>query len=323
MPRPLWSGSLSFGLVNVPVQLVSAVRDVDVHFHQVRADTGERVEIRRVASTDGAEVDWEDVAKGWETEDGEMVVLTDEDFDSAAPDATQTVDVERFVGLDEIDPVLFDHPYWLLPAGTGEGAPRAYRLLRDVLERTERVAIGRIVMRAKEQLVAVRELGGLLSLTTMRFADEVRDPAEVDAIPTGDDDEPSKREVDDAVALIEELTDDFRPSRYDDCHRVRLLRLIEEKRAGKEIETPEPEPDPTPQTGAEDLLEALATSLAEARGGRSGAKGGPARKNAAAGKASGADGGSAKKAGSSSKAKAGSAEKAASPKAKSGSRAKA
>ena len=272
MARSLWTGSLSFGLVNVPVQLVSAVRDQDVHFHMVHRETGERVRTRRVASTDGKDVDWEDIAKGWETDDGQMIVLTDEDFESAQPEKTRTVDIEQFVDLREIDPVYFDHPYWLLPAGDGDGPIRAYRLLVDVMGDAGQVAIGRIVLRAKEYLVALREQDGLLSLTTMRFADELRTPDDVDAIPQGAKGRPKKREVDDAVALIGELTDEFRPSRYDDCHRVRLLRLIEQKRKDGAVEIPETEPEPAPQKAPKDLMAALEESLAKARGGAPKAK---------------------------------------------------
>jgi DNA end-binding protein Ku len=281
MARSMWTGSLSFGLVNVPVQLVSAVRDQDVHFHQVRAENGERVETKRVSSTDGKEVAWEDIAKGWETDDGEMVVLTDDDLDAAEPDRTRTVDIDLFVDLQDIDPIYFDHPYWLLPAGEGEGAVRAYRLLVDVMGNAGQVAIGRIVMRAKEYLVALREQDGLLSLTTMHFADEIRKPRDTGAIPVGTDSKPSKREVDDAVALIEELTDDFKPARYDDCHRVRLLRLIDEKRKNGEVEIPETEPEPVAQKAPADLIAALEESLAKARGGKS-KQAAPAKKKTAA-----------------------------------------
>lgn len=278
MARSMWTGSLSFGLVNVPVQLVSAVRDQDVHFHQVHRETGERVRTKRVASTDGKEVEWEDIAKGWETDDGRMIVLTDEDFESAQPEKTRTIDIDLFVDLRDIDPVYFDHPYWLLPAGDGDGPIRAYRLLVDVMGDAGQVAIGRIVMRAKEYLVALREQDGLLSLTTMRFADELRTPDDVDAIPQGAKGKPSKREVDDAVALIGELTDDFKPSRYDDCHRVRLLRLIDEKRKDGKVTIPEPEPVPEPQKAPKDLMAALEESLAKARGGGRKAKGGGSAK---------------------------------------------
>lgn len=267
MARPLWSGSLSFGLVNVPVEMVSAVRDRNVRFHQVRKDSGERIELRRVASTDGKRVAWEQTAKGWETEDGEMVVLTAEELAAAAPEATSTIDIEQFVELDEIDPVFFNHPYWLLPTGKGTGPARAYRLLVDVMAKAGKVAIGTVVMRSKQYLVALREQDGLLSLTTMHFADEIRDPDDVPAIPRDEKWEPDEEAIDDAVALIGELTDDFDPEDYEDEHRKRLLALIDEKRKTGAVTAPEPEPEPKPQKAPADLVKALEESLQRARAG--------------------------------------------------------
>lgn len=276
MPRPMWSGSLSFGLVNVPVQVISATRDTDVRFHQVRrAEEGgkpERIEMKRVAE-DGKEVPWSKIGKGWELDDGRMLVLTQSDLDAAAPEKTRTIDIEQFVPLEEIDPVMFDHPYWLLPGGESEGAVRAYRLLLEVMRQTGQVGIGRIVLRAREQLVALRERDGLLSLTTMRFAQELRDPHDTGAIPSGAATEPSQREIHDAVALIEEMTDRFEPDRYEDCHRERLLGLIEQKRKEGTVDLPETEPEPAPQKAPGDLLAALQESLDRARGGKSGGGG--------------------------------------------------
>lgn len=267
MPRPLWTGSLSFGLVNVPVEMVSAVRDRDVHFHQVKGDTGERIELRRVASADDKRVAWEETAKGWETEDGEMLVLTADELAAAAPEATSTIDIEQFVELHEIDPVYFHRPYWLLPTGKGAGPARAYRLLVDVMATADKVAIGTVVMRSKQYLVALREQDGLLSLTTMHFADEIRDPEDVPAIPRGEDSEPDEEAIEDAVALIGELTDDFVPEDYEDEHRKRLLALIDEKRKTGEVTVPEPEPEPKPQKAPADLVKALEESLQRARSG--------------------------------------------------------
>ncbi|MCK9250573.1 MAG: Ku protein [Solirubrobacteraceae bacterium] len=268
MPRPIWSGSISFGLVNVPVQLYGATRDRSVRFHQVRAGTGEAIETRRVAEGSDDEVDWAEIARGWETDDGRLVVLLDEDLDRAAPERTRTVDVELFVDLEEIDPIHFDHPYWLVPRGEGEGPARAYRLLRDVLADSDRVAIGRIVIRAREQLVAIRERQGLLSLTTMRFAEEIRDPHDTGAVPTDEASAPSDAEVDDAVALLEEMTVDWDPTSYADAHRERLLALVEEKRRNGEVREPDPEDEPVPQVASKDLLAALEESLDRIRGDR-------------------------------------------------------
>lgn len=269
MPRALWSGSLSFGLVNVPVQVVSATRDMDVRFHQVRrASEGvapERITMKRVAE-DGEEVAWAELAKGWELEDGSILVLTQDELDGAAPEKTKTIDVEQFVGQGEIDPILFDHPYWLLPSGEGDGPLRAYRLLVDTLKGRDEVGIGRIVLRNREQLVALRERDGLLSLTTMRFGDEVRDPHDTGAIPGGEASAPEEREIEDAVALIEEMTDDFEPEAFEDRHRQRLLDLIAEKQRSGSVVIPEPEAEPEPQRAPADLMAALQESLNKARG---------------------------------------------------------
>ncbi|HEV7773672.1 MAG TPA: Ku protein [Conexibacter sp.] len=261
MARGLWSGTLAFGLVAVPVELVSAVRDRDVHFHEVD-DRGQRVEVKRTCAKDGKEVPWDEVGHGYEL-DGRLVVLSDEELAAAAPERTRTIEVEEFVPLEQIDPAHFDHPYYLLPQGGAEGVTRAYRLLRDTMATREQVAIGRIVMRSREQLVAVRERDGLLALSTMLFANEIRAPRAIDAVPSGRRGSPRRAEVDEALRVIEAMTRDFDPGRYEDCHRSRLLRLIQKKRRGGEIAIPdvEPEPDPVP-----DLLAALEASLARVHG---------------------------------------------------------
>lgn len=259
MARGLWSGTLAFGLVAVPVELVSAVRDRDVHFHEVD-DRGRRVEVKRTCARDGKEVPWEEVGHGYEL-DGRQVVLSDEELAAAAPERTRTIEVEEFVPMQQIDPAHFDHPYHLLPQGGAEGITRAYRLLRDTMAESGQVAIGRIVMRSREQLVAVRERDGLLALSTMLFANEIRDPRAIEAVPSGRRGSPRRGEVDEALRVIEAMTRDFDPGRYVDCHRTRLLRLIRRKQRGREIEIPEvePEPDPVP-----DLLAALEASLSRA-----------------------------------------------------------
>lgn len=267
----MWTGSLSFGLVNVPVQVVGATRDNDVRFHMVHSPdeggTPERVQMQRVAE-DGKQVPWSKIGKGWELEDGSILVLTQKDLDAAAPEKTRTIDIEQFVSLESIDPIMFDHPYWLLPAGEGDGAIRAYTLLLEVMREAGQVGIGRIVLRNKEQLVALREQNGLLSLTTMKFAEDIRDPQNTGAIPGGEKSEPSAAEIKDAVALIEEMTDEWKPETYEDRHRSRLLALIEEKRKDGTVKIPETEPEPKPQKAPADLMAALEESLAKARGGK-------------------------------------------------------
>ena len=260
MPRSLWSGSLSFGLVNVPVRLVTAARDLDFHFHELHEKDKARIEQRRFCSKEDIEVPWEEVAHSYDL-DGKQVIVTDEELGSVQPRKTRTIEIEAFTGLDQLDPIYFDHPYFLVPAGESEGTLRAYHLLVAAMERSDRVALGRFVMRTKEYLAAVRVRDGALTLTTMRFHDEVR-PTK--PIPTGGK-KPSKQQVDQAVAIIEELSTDWDPTRYEDCYRERLRRVIDSKRKRRKIEAPEQEKEPAP---APDLMAALKQSLANARAGR-------------------------------------------------------
>ncbi|MFL5824079.1 MAG: Ku protein [Solirubrobacteraceae bacterium] len=253
MARALWSGSLSFGLVNVPVQLVSAARDLDYHFHQLHKKDKVPIEQRRFCSKEDEEVTWEEVAHAYE-KNGKQVVVSDEELASVQPRKTRTIDIEAFVKLADVDPIFFDHPYFLIPAGESEGTLRAYRLLVEVMGKQERVALGRFVMRTKEYLVAVQARDGALALTTMLFHDEVRPTR---GIPTGGK-KPSKKQLEGAVAIIEELSTEWEPERYTDCYRERLRRVIDAKRKRKTIEAPKPEkePDPVP-----DLMAALEATL--------------------------------------------------------------
>jgi DNA end-binding protein Ku len=260
VPRALWSGSLSFGLVNVPVQLVSAARDLDYHFHELHEKDKARIEQRRFCSKEDVEVMYEEVAHSYDL-DGKQVIVTDAELGSVEPRKTRTIDIEAFVSLAEIDPVYFDHPYLIVPAGESEGTLRAYRLLVEVMERSERAALGRFVMRTKEYLAAVRVRDGALTLTTMLFHDEIR-PTK--PIPTGGK-KPAKKELDQAVALVEALSTDWDPESYDDCYRERLRRVIEDKRKRRTIEAPEPEKEPSP---APDLMDALQRALDNVRSGK-------------------------------------------------------
>lgn len=253
MPRALWSGSLSFGLVNVPVQLVSAARDLDYHFHQLHAKDKVPIEQRRFCSKEDEEVTWEEVARSYDL-NGKQVVISDEELASVQPRKTRTIDIEAFVELAEVDPIFFDHPYFLLPAGDSEGTLRAYRLLVEVLGKQERVALGRFVMRTKEYLVAVRAREGALALTTMLFADEVRPTKGIS--PRGK--KPSPKQLQNAVAIIEELSTDWDPETYEDCYRRRLKRVIDAKRKHRTIQAPEPEKEPNPVS---DLMAALDATL--------------------------------------------------------------
>jgi len=259
MARALWSGSLSFGLVNVPVQLFSAVRDQDLHFRQLHEKDGSPIETRRFCSAEDDEVPFEEVGHGYELDSGKEVVLSDEELSAAAPRKTRTIDIEAFVDLAEVDPVYFDHPYFLLPEGDAEGTRRAYQLLVEVMQGTERAALGRFVLRTKEYLVAVRVRDDLLSLTTMLFHDEVRPTKPV----PGGGRKPAKERLDRAVTLIEAMSVDWDPARYEDRYRERLLDVIERKKTGKRITVPDDEDEPSP---IPDLMAALERSLAQAQG---------------------------------------------------------
>lgn len=261
MPRSLWSGSLSFGLVNVPVALFSAARDLDVHFHQLHEKDGARIEVRRFCSKEDVEVALEDIGHAYETDGGKTVVLTDAELDAVAPKKTRTIEISSFVDVAEIDPILYDHPYWLLPTGDSAGTKRAYRLLVEAMGSTDRVALGRFVLRTKEYLVAVRVRDGLLSLTTMLFPDEIRP---VKGIATGAR-KPSKEALAQAVKLVEALGDDFDPKAYKDEYNKRLRKIVKDKEKDRTIEAPEDEDEPQP---APDLLEALRASMAEIRSGK-------------------------------------------------------
>ena len=238
MPRSLWSGPLSSGLVNVPVALVSAVQDKDVHFNQLDKKTGARLHVERFCREEDVAIPYEEVASGYPRSDGEgYVMLTDLELEAAQPEKTRTIDISEFVDLPDIDPIFFDHPYFLVPKAEGEGALRAYKLLVGVMEQTERVALGTFVMRTKEYLVALRVQGGLLQLVTMKFADEIRPADDLQNLPTKKH-QPSKAEVDHAVALIEELSCDWDPEQYDDRHRERLRKIVRDKKKGKTIKAP-------------------------------------------------------------------------------------
>jgi DNA end-binding protein Ku len=261
MARSLWTGSISFGLVNVPVALYSAVRDLDIHFRQLHEKDGAPIDTRRFCSEEDKEVPFEAIGHGYELDDGKQVVLTDEDLAAAAPRKTRTIDIEAFVDVDEVDPMYFDHPYFLAPVGEAEGNLRAYQLLVRVMQSTDRAALGRFVLRSKEYLVLVRVRDDRLALTTMLFHDEVRPAKDVD---TGGR-KPAKAQLDAAKALVEALSTDWDPDEYRDCYRERLLAVIEQKRKGKRITAPKAgrdEAGPPP-----DIMAALKESLERARAG--------------------------------------------------------
>src|SRR3954449_4534303 len=248
MPRSIWTGSLSFGLVNVPVALLSAARDMDLHFRQLHEKDKSPIETQRWCSEEEKEVPFEAITRSYELDNGKTVIVTDEDLEAVEPRKTRTIDIEQFVDLAEVDPIYFDHPYWLVPAGDDEGAARAYRLLLGVMEKTDHAALGRFVMRAKEHLAIVRARDGALTLTTMRFHDEVRPTKDVPAA-SGKSTKPAKKELDAAVSLIEALAADWDADKFEDRYRKRLQKVVNKKRKGQKIEAPsedEGAPDAVP-----------------------------------------------------------------------------
>ena len=261
MPRAIWSGSISFGLVNIPIKLYAAVSRKTVHFNQIDSRSGARVRHKKVSAVDGEEVPAEAIVKGYEIGPDRYVTISPEELDSLAPEKTRTIDIEDFVDLEEIDPIYYDHPYYLVP---DKGAAKAYGLLLNAMADADKVAIARVVIRSKEQLVAIRPHrdGDLLVMETMVFADEVVGPDELDGLPDSKELSVSDRELKMARQLIESLTDTFDPSKYKDEYREKVLQLIEAKADGQEIAVqPEaPEPAKVP-----DLMAALEASLAAVR----------------------------------------------------------
>jgi DNA end-binding protein Ku len=259
VPRSLWTGSLSFGLVNVPVSVEAAVRDRDLHFRQIHAKDGAPIETQRWCSKEDTEVPYDEITHGYELDDGGQVIVSDLELQAIEPRRTRTIDIEQFVELADVDPMYFDHPYWLVPASDDDGAVRAYRLLTEVMGQTDRAALGRFVMRAKEYLAIIREREGALALTTMRFADEVRDPKDIDAA-TQKSHKPARKQLDAAVAVIDALTTEWEPDKHKDRYRNRLRKVVDRKRKGETITTPEADTAPEP---AEDLMAALEKTLEE------------------------------------------------------------
>ncbi len=260
MPRAIWSGSISFGLLNVPVKLYSAVSSKSVRFNELRESDGSRVRRKRVAEADGEEVAYEEIVKGYEIAPDQYVVVTRDELEQLDPKKTRAIEIKDFVDLDQIDPIYFDHPYYL---GPDRGAEKAYALLVEAMSASKKVAIARFVLRNKENLAALRPINGVMTMATMRFADEVVDTAEVAETVEDEAGEPSAKELKMARALIDSLAADFDPGQYRDEYRDELLELIERKAAGKSVvatgsEAPKP-------TKAPDLMAALEESLAAVR----------------------------------------------------------
>jgi DNA end-binding protein Ku len=255
MARAIWKGSLSFGLVNVPVELVSAVIDRGLHFHLLHDEDGARIKEQRVCSKDGEEVSWEHTVRGYEVAKGHDVTLTDEELAQVAPQKSKAIALESFVPLDQINPVYFQHPYYLRPA---EGAEAPYALMREVIARSQRVGIARMVMRGKESLVAVRTVDSALSLSVLWFADEVVEPRQLEGLPKAG--KAPAQQLALAQQLIDALAEDFQPEKYKDTYRERVLEVVHKKAKGEAIE---PAKAPEPASNIVDLMSALKASLAQ------------------------------------------------------------
>ena len=295
MARAIWSGSISFGLLNVPVKLYSAVARRNIALREIRESDSARIKHRRVAEGTDEEVPYGEIIKAFELTPGQYVPISKDEMSALAPEKTRAIDVQDFVDLDEIDPIYFDSPYYLGPA---EGAEKAYSLLAAAMKASGKVAIARFVFRNKEHLAAIRTSGGVLTLTTMRFADEVVPASELEEVLPDKAPDVAKKEQEMAEQLIESLSTAFDPSGYRDEYREQLLGLIERKAEGKEIVAPDSE---EPQaTKAPDLMAALEESIAAVKGKKGEAKKPPAKPKAAKKKAKAA----AKKPKSSSRSKA-------------------
>ena len=263
MARALWTGTLSFGLVNVPVDVVAASRDVDLHFRQLHEKDGAPIDVLRWCSKENVEIPYEEITHGYELDDGDQVIVSDLELEAIEPRKTRTIDIEQFVDVADVDPMYFAHPYFLVPAGDDDGSVRAYRLLSEVMSRTDRAALGRLVMRAKEYLAIVRHRDGALTLTTMRFADEIRDVKGIDTAHQKSH-KPTRKQLDAAVAIIEALSCDWDPDKHKDRYRARLKRVVDRKRKGETIKTPKVSEEPeTPP----DLMAALERTLEELQSG--------------------------------------------------------
>ena len=252
----MWTGAISFGLVSVPVKLYSALDRKSVRFHQLSGKTGVRISQKRVDPQSGEEVPYEDIVKGFEITPERYVVIEPAELNALAPQKSRTIEIEEFVELAEIDPVYYDHPYYLAP---GPGGAKPYRLLHEAMREAGKVAIARVVIRSKESLVAIRPIGDALGMATMIFADEVTSPDGLEEVSETTEVKTTKRELEIAIQLVDSLAAKFEPQKYHDTYRKEVLDLIERKAQGEEISVqPAPEEAATP---APDLMSALKASL--------------------------------------------------------------
>ncbi|MCD9623401.1 Ku protein [Rhabdothermincola salaria] len=258
MPRAIWSGSISFGLVNIPVKLYSAVSRKTVHFNQLDSRTGARVKQRRVDAETGEEVPWDQIVKGYELDSGAYVTISEDELAALDPKAVRTIDLEEFVDLSSIDPIFYDAAYYLVP----DKSSKPYALLARAMEEEGKVGIAHFVMRTKQYLAAIRPQEGRLVLSTMVYADEINDPAEIPDLAEVAEVEVSDKELAMATQLVESLSADFEPARFQDTYRQAVLDLIDRKAAGEEVVVPAATAEPERVV---DLMAALEASVAAAK----------------------------------------------------------
>jgi DNA end-binding protein Ku len=258
MARPIWTGSISFGLVNIPVKLFSAVSHKEVRFHMVHDADGARIKQKRVCSADGKEVHWEHIAKGYEVSPGQVVVIDPEELERLDPKATRSIDIEAFVNLSEIDPLFYETSYYLVPDRQGT---KAYALLVSAMKDSQRVGIARFVLRAKQYLAAVRPVGNALMISTMLYADEIVPQSKLEGIPEKLP-APKDQELKMAEQLVESLSTHFEPEKYHDEYREKVLDLIKRKAKGERISLPRAPKEPAKVVN---LLDALKASLEQTR----------------------------------------------------------
>ena len=264
MPRAIWSGAISFGLVNIPIKLYAAVSRKTVSFNQLDSRTGARIKYKKVSAADGEEVPAEAIIKGYELSSGAYVTVGDDELASLDPEASRTIDIEEFVDLVDIDPLFYDSAYYVAP---DKATTKPYALLTQAMEESGKVGVARFVMRSKQYLCAIRPKDGALVLSTMVYADEVNEPTEIAEVADLEDVTLTKKELDMARQLITSLTvDEFDPERFEDTYRNQVLDLIERKAAGDtEIVAP---PEVMSEDKVVDLMAALEASVKEAKAAR-------------------------------------------------------
>jgi DNA end-binding protein Ku len=258
--RPIWGGSISFGLVNIPVKLYLAAKSERVSFRMLHDKDEAPIQFRRFCSLEEAPVQSDEIARGFEFEKGRFVLIEDEDFERIPKAASRTVDIVQFVGREEIDPIFFETPYFLEPA---RGAERAYALLREALRRSGKVGVARVALREREYVAAVHVVGSTIMMSTLRYADELREPAGLNIPAEGVELQP--KQVDLALMLVEQLAAPFDPQAFKDTYREQVAQMIQQKLAGMPL--PEKAAAPAPMAQVVDLVEVLQRSINQAKQG--------------------------------------------------------